>query len=227
MENNNEKLFKIIILVIVVAVFLGVFSVFSKVFSFMKDMSKEAIGTVNQGIKAGTEVFNSDDENYIEYGNDGIDIYTIYRNIIVFAKNNRLYLANSSTGIITLNDNIFNINNLTLKNNQASFSDPFINNTIYVTDLTIDASSVYKVVATDDRETNDISSNVYILFKNGGLTKYYVGDNIELLDSNILNQYKIKNISEECVSNNDFVCEKVEYKLVLRDNSTKVLKTLK
>ena len=169
-ENNNNKLISTIILVLVVMIFLAAFGMMFKFFNLFSDFGKEAIGAVSNGIN-GNNLLNIEEQNYIEYGNEGVNIYSIYRNIIVFSKNNRLYIANNSTGIITLNDNIFNINNLTFKNNQASFNDPILNSTIYVTDLTINASDVYKVVIGDDREKNDISSIVYILYKEGGLSK--------------------------------------------------------
>ena len=68
-----------------------------------------------------------------------------------------------------------------------------------------------------------ITSEVFIIYKDGGLSNYVINSKQIEIGKKYLTDYKIKDIEEKCSNE---ICEIMTYVLTLQDGTTKELSNL-
>ena len=164
---------------------------------------------------------------YLDYVDAGEEtkIYSVYDHIIVFSVKNELYLADYFSDLF-FSDSIYAVKNLKFENNYARVN--VANHEAIVYRLGIKTDNVYKVVARHCANYNDPTGEIYVIYKDNGLT-YFTESDLERNYSamKILTDYKkIVKVDPICKSG-EFGCEKVTYKVTTSDGKTTILDNLK
>ena len=175
--------------------------------------------------------------NYVKYGyNDSINVYAVYPSFMVFSVDDELYMANDPSLELEIGILQTEFKDLKFKNNTATIKEQAIvdsddddedykigNKKITITKLNISTKEVSKIIGQHAVGFRDPTGEVYIFYKDGGLTHFTDQD---INTKKVLTEYKIKDI-EEVVDENSPIGAVTGYKLILEDGTTKTVDHLK
>ena len=193
----------------------------------IKKLEKE-----NTSLKANTSNNNSEEvnkpkeeKNYLDYVDDPkVKIYGIHYDYIVFSYDDELYISVSGDGI-QFNIALGLAGYSEFKNDIASTNTG--NTEVRVRKLNIKTNDVSKVILKHADTYRDPTGEAYILYKDNGLTHFYVGMGLEnVTNDKVLTEYKeIVDVKTTCLD--DFDCANVKYTIYTKDGNQVELDKIK
>lgn len=239
MEKKNNIVTIILVLLVIVALiggyFIGKSNLFEKKDNKPNDNNsleiKENKSNENSNISQNNEIETSRKFEYYDiFENKKLyDIYDISVNeasYMIIGYKNKTYMvfANSMTGIFDCN--------YKLVNNEVKFSkgvyeladkydedDELISEGCTIREYNLDPDLLYKVVSTKYPYSTDAQFSTFFIHKDGSVDYYHFGERGEFR-TNVLKDYKVKDVSEECLKNGEDGCEKAQLNLTLQDGSS-------
>ena len=200
------------------------------VFGFIKynDIKKE-----NDSLKkASNEVVKTDDNDgglkYIEMINNNnkiVKIHSIYSLGAIFSVDDNLYLIADHGGYgLKISDIASSADaDLPTVGNPSTIENSNFNMKYTIYNLGVKTTDVVKTIIKHLPTHRDITSEVFIIYKDGGLSNYVINNRLIGLDEKYLTDYKIKDIKEKCSGE---MCETLSYIITLQDGTTKEITNL-
>ena len=171
--------------------------------------------------------------NYVDYGYaEDVKIYAVYPSFIVYSVQDELYVAEDYSLSIPIVNNIFYLDDMKFKDDVAKveYADTDeegnaseVSHEITITKLNIKVSDVYTIIGKHAVGFRDPTGEVFIIYKDGGLTHYFFPKHLKTEGKKVLSNYKIKDIEIKCTDDD---CAKIKYKLTLQDDTIKEIDSL-
>ncbi len=233
---ENEKNGKTGILIILTFVF-AILAILSVVFTMLglgksnkmnqdnEDLKNE-VETLKEKINNNNNNNNNTETNgnvngiYLDYpdAGDNTKIYSVFDHFIVFSVNNELYFAKYYSAL-WFSSSIYLVDDLKFSGNVAHVKVVDLEADVFK--LGINTDNIYKVISRHSPYYNDPTGEVYILYKDKGLTYFKEHDlNNNFVVSKSLTDYnKIINVNYSC-KYGEFGCDKATYKITTSDGKT-------
>ena len=183
--------------------------------------------------KSSNDIATDNELKYVKYGYaEDVNIYAVYPSFIVYSVKDELYVAEDYSLSIPIVNNIFYLDDMKFKDDVAKvkYADTDeegntseVSHEITITKLNIKVSDVYTIIGKHAVGFRDPTGEVFIIYKDGGLTHYFFPKHLKTEGKKVLSNYKIKDIEIKCTDDD---CAKIKYKLTLQDDTIKEIDSL-
>lgn len=194
----------------------------------------EANTNENKGVvetnNANKQVVKTVEKNYLVYydifsNKKLFDVYSMSANegsYMIFKYNNKMYMVDSSemTNAFYCAAKFVNSNG-SLSNGiySCKYDGRYSSDNVTVRELNLSSSDVTKVITFDYPYSSDAQFSVFFINSNDKVDYYHFGEGGSLR-TDVLSDYKVKDIKYTCTEEGDGFCKKAQLNLTLQDNKT-------
>ena len=225
-KNKKGKTIAIVIL-IVLLVALGAYTTYDKLVldkNVKNDLeeTRDNLEIANREKEEANEKIKALEKDQLENASEntqnsnGINVYSYGYNHAEYSNNGEIYIAVFKEALDE--DNNCNIESLVLSADKTKSTDCY-----KVKKLNIKERDINKIITTNNFYTSDPQQFIYVIYKNGSVTRYNFMGEPQMKSEQVLKDYKVKDLKVSCKGGWEN-CKSLTYKLTLLDGTEKTVK---
>lgn len=225
-KNKKGKTIAIVIL-IVLLVALGAYTTYDKLVldkNTKNDLeeTRDNLEIANREKKEANEKIKALEKDQLENASENtqnlnsINVYSYGYNHAEYSNNGEIYIAVFKEALDE--DNNCNIESLVLSADKTKSTDCY-----KVKKLNIKERDINKIITTNNFYTSDPQQFIYVIYKNGSVTRYNFMGEPQMKSEQVLKDYKVKDLKVSCKGGWEN-CRSLTYKLTLLDGTEKTVK---
>ena len=225
-KNKKGKTIAIVIL-IVLLVALGAYTIYDKLVldkNVKNDLeeTRDNLEIANREKKEANEKIKALEKDQLENASEStqnsnsISVYSYGYDHAEYSNNGEIYIAVFKEALDE--DNNCNIESLVLSADKTKSTDCY-----KVKKLNIKERDINKIITTNNFYTSDPQQFIYVIYKNGSVTRYNFMGEPQMKSEQVLKDYKVKDLKVSCKGGWEN-CKSLTYKLTLLDGTEKTVK---
>lgn len=225
-KNKKGKTIAIVIL-IVLLVALGAYTTYDKLVldkNVKNDLeeTRDNLEIANREKEEANEKIKALEKEQLENASEnaqnsnGINVYSYGYDHTEYSNNGEIYIAVFKEALDE--DNNCNIESLVLSADKTKSTDCY-----KVKKLNIKERDINKIITTNNFYTSDPQQFIYVIYKNGSVTRYNFMGEPQMKSEQVLKDYKVKDLKVSCKGGWEN-CKSLTYKLTLLDGTEKTVK---